>query len=312
MRFLVLGAGAVGGYFGGRMQQAGADVSFLVRPARYDRLKESGLVIRSKKGDATLKVAAVRTGEVRPDYDLVLLTCKAYDLDDAMEAIAPAVGASTSIVPILNGMRHLDSLQARFGAAAVLGGVARISATLGAGGEIVHHNPVAGLTAGERAAGQAPRPALVALGDVLGRAGIEGGLVANIVQDMWDKWIMLCSLAAMCCAMRGNVGEILASGEGEALMRETVAECQRVAMAEGHGPSEAALQGTLGMLTTRGSTFQASMLGDLERGGRIEADHVVGDMLVRARHAGLATPNLRFTFAALQAYESRRSLRGQR
>ena len=309
MKLLVLGAGAVGGYFGARLQQAGSDVTFLVRPQRQKSLAEHGLVLKSPKGDATLTIATVRADTARPDYDLVLLTCKAYDLDDAIAAIAPAVGPQTAIVPMLNGMRHLDVLDDRFGRERVLGGVARISSTLGPGGEIVHNAPFAGLFAGEREAGHPPRSALAALDRAVKAAGVDGGNRAGILQDMWDKWIMLCSLAAMTCAMRAPVGAILAADDGEALMRETVAECHAVAVAEGHDPGPEGLKAILDYLTVRGSKFAASMLYDLEKGGRVEASHVVGDMLSRARRAGLPCPNLRFAYAHLQAYEARTGIR---
>ncbi|QQS11171.1 MAG: 2-dehydropantoate 2-reductase [Rhodospirillales bacterium] len=307
MKLLILGAGAVGGYFGGRLQQGGADVTFLVREARAAALARDGLRIKSTKGDATLKVEAVTDGGRGGPYDLVLLTCKAYDLDAAIEAIAPAVGAHTAILPTLNGMRHLDVLDARFGAPRVLGGVARIGTTMAADGTIVHTSPFAALSYGERAATGAPRAALVALEAARKAAGFDGGLNADIVQDMWDKWLMLGTLASMTCAMRGPVGDILAATDGEALIRETIEECRRVASAAGHEPSAKALKIVEGILLVKGSLFAASLLHDLEKGGRVEADHIVGDLLARARAAGIATPNLRFAYAHLQTYEHRRA-----
>jgi 2-dehydropantoate 2-reductase len=309
MRLLILGAGAVGGYFGGRLAQAGADVTFLVRPQRAALIARDGLVIKSPRGDAVLQVKATTADTVRPDYDLVLLTCKAYDLDDAIAAITGGMSAQTTIVPLLNGMRHLDVLDARFGEARVLGGVARIASTLGPKGEVVHTSPFAGLSTGERKRGTPPRRALEALAAAMKAASIDGGLHADIIQDMWDKWIMLCSLAAMTSLMRANTGEILSADEGEAVMRETVAECQKVAVAEGHDPAATGLGPALANLTTRGSKFAASMLRDIEKGNRVEASHVVGDMIARARRAGVVTPNLRLALVHLQAYEAHLGVR---
>ena len=113
MRLLVLGAGGIGGYFGGRLAAAGVDVRFLVRPRRAAQLAETGLVIKSPLGDLTLPVKTVV--EAPPSVDAVLLACKAYDLEGAMTAIAPAIGPSTCIVPLLNGVRHLDHLMAHLG-----------------------------------------------------------------------------------------------------------------------------------------------------------------------------------------------------
>lgn len=309
MKVLVLGAGAVGGYFGGRLHQGGADVTFLLREARAAKVGKEGLVLKSGKGDAVLPVKTITRGGDGGPYDVILLTCKAYDLDSAMDAIAPAVGAQTTIVPMLNGLAHLDTLDRRFGPEKVVGGLARIGAVLGPDGEVRHTSPFAAISFGERS-GKPARPSLTALDAACRKAGIDGGLNANIDQDLWDKWIMLASLAAMCCTLRGTTGDIMAAEDGEALMLETVEECRKVAAAEGFDPGEKGIANLKTYLTQRGSGFAASMLGDLERGGPIEGRHVIGDMLARARRHGIAAPNLRAAYAVVQAYEARRARGG--
>jgi 2-dehydropantoate 2-reductase len=309
VKILILGAGAIGGYVGGRLHQSGADVTFLVRAPRRERLERDGLVIKSTKGDITQKVKTVLNGAEGGPYDVVLLTCKAYDLDSAIEAIAPAVGANTTVVPLLNGMRHIDTLAAKFGDAKVVGGLARVGVTMSPDGAIIHTSPFAATSFGERGA-TAARPALVELDAAIKKSGVEGGLHKDIVQDLWDKWIMLCSLAAMSCLMRGTVGDILEAAEGQAIMLETVEECRKVAAANGGDPGDKGMQTVRGYLTQKGSRFAASMLHDLEKGFMVEADHVVGDMIARARKAGIATPNLRVAYAHLQAYQARRARGG--
>jgi 2-dehydropantoate 2-reductase len=309
MKTLILGAGAIGGYVGGRLHQSGADVTFLVRAARRERLAGDGLVIKSTKGDITQKVKTVLTGAEGGPYDVVLLTCKAYDLDSAIEAIAPAVGPNTTVVPLLNGMRHIDTLSAKFGAARVVGGLARVGVAMTADGTILHTSPFAAISFGERD-DKPGRAALVELDAAIKKSGVDGGLHRNIVQDLWDKWIMLCSLAAMSCLMRGTVGDILEAGEGQAVMLETVEECRKVAAAAGCDPGEKGMQTVRGYLTQKGSRFAASMLHDLEKAAMVEADHVVGDMIARARKAGIATPNLRIAYAHLQVYVARRARGG--
>jgi 2-dehydropantoate 2-reductase len=309
VRTLILGAGSIGGYVGGRLQQSGTDVTFLVRAPRRERLERDGLVIKSTKGDITQKVKTVLNGSEGGPYDIVLLTPKAYDLDSAIESIAPAVGPNTTVVPLLNGMRHIDVLAAKFGNAKVVGGLARVGVTLSPEGAILHTSPFAAVSFGERD-GKPPRPALVELDAAIKKSGIDGGLHKNIVQDLWDKWIMLCSLAAMSCLMRGTVGDILEAGEGQAIMLETVEECRKVAAAAGGDPGEKGMQNVGGYLTQRGSRFAASMLHDLEKGSMVEADHVVGDMIARAQKAGIATPNLRMAYAHLQVYVARRARGG--
>lgn len=309
MKILILGAGAVGGYFGARLHQSGSDVTFLLREPRAAKVAKEGLVVKSPKGDATLPVKVITKGGDGGPYDLVLLACKAYDLDSAMTAIAPAVGAGTTIVPMLNGYAHLAVLDKKFGADKVAGGLARIGGALGPNGEVMHTSPFAAVSFGERD-GKPARDSLKTLDAACKKAGIDGGLNNNINQDLWDKWIMLTSLATMCCTLRGTTGDILAADEGATLMAETVDECRKVAAAEGFDPGEKGIAGLKSFLTQGGSGFAASMLGDLEKGGAIEGRHVIGDMLGRARKFGIAAPNLRMAYAVVQAYEARRDRGG--
>ena len=309
MKILILGAGAIGGYVGGRLHQSGADVTFLVRPTRQQLLQRDGLVIKSTKGDITQKVKTVLKASDGGPYDIVLLTPKAYDLDSATEAIAPAVGANTTVVPLLNGMRHLDVLDAKFGKDKVVGGLARVGVAMSAEGMILHTSPFAAISFGERD-GRTPRTSLVELDAAVKKSGVDGGLHGNIVQDLWDKWIMLCSLAATNCLMRGSSGDILEADEGRAIVLETVDECQRTAAAAGYDPGEKGTQAIRGFLTVKGSRFTASMLHDLEKSAMVEADHIVGDMITRAKKAGISTPNLRVAYAHLQVYLARRARAG--
>jgi 2-dehydropantoate 2-reductase len=122
MRYLVLGAGAIGGYFGGMLLRGGADVSFMVRPKRAVQLGERGLIVNTPDGDIKCSAKAMLPSEVDGHYDVVLLACKAYDLDSATDAIAPAVGDSSVVLPFHNGINHIDSLIDRFGQHRVLGG----------------------------------------------------------------------------------------------------------------------------------------------------------------------------------------------
>jgi len=309
VKTLILGAGAIGGYIGGRLQQSGADVTFLVRPARREALAKNGLVIKSAKGDITQKVKTVLKGGEGGPYDIVLLTNKAYDMESAIEAIAPAISLNTTVVPLLNGMNHLDVLDAKFGAAHVAGGVARIGVALSPEGEVRHTSPFAAFSVGERG-GKPARPVLIEFAAAIKKAGLDGGLHENIEQDLWDKWVFLCTLAALCCLMRGTSGDILAAEEGQAIVLETLEECRKVAAASGFEPSEQGLGFARQALSQKGSLFAASMLHDLEKGAMVEADHVVGDMIARGKKAGVATPNLRLAYAHLQVYLARRARGG--
>ena len=307
MKLLILGAGAVGGYFGGRLAQSGADVTFLVRPQRARKLAGAGLVIKSPLGDAQIPVRTVLQESVRPDYDLVVLSCKAYDLDASIASISGAVGPDTLILPLLNGMAQLARLEQVFGKARVLGGTCYIASTLDTDGAIRHMSQFQGISCGVRPGNLARAAGLLEeLAQAYARVPLECKISPDIEQDMWEKFVLLASLAAMTCLMRASVGEILAAADGEALMREVLATCVAAAGAAGHAPRAESLKRTENMLFARGSAFTASMLRDIEGGGRVEADHIVGDMLGRARAAGSDARLLAAAYCHLQAYEARR------
>lgn len=312
MRILVLGAGSTGGYFGGRLAQVGVDVTFLVREGRARQLRERGLQIRSPLGDADLPVAHALAAELpalvaRQSFDLVVLSCKAYDLDGSLDAIAPAMCAGATLLPILNGLRHYPLLDQRFGAARVVGGLCFISATKGPDGEVLHLAPPASITFGERhSPGRSARTQVLA--SLFVQAGVEHVHSADIASEQWTKFSFLAALAAGTCLMRAPVGRIVSSEGGDAFMRALYAECLAVAAAAGQPVSAAERGRALGVLTAAGSPIKASMLRDLEAGQPVEAGPIVGDMLHRAQAAGLDAPLLATAWCQLQAYESGREI----
>jgi 2-dehydropantoate 2-reductase len=311
VKILVLGAGATGGYFGGRLAQAGADVTFLVRERRAAQLAVDGLVVKSPHGDFTLRVPFVTQAQAKPEYDLVFLTAKAYDLDAALASIRPAMGPAAHVLPLLNGLAHLDRLDAEFGAPVVLGGTCHIAGTMTPAGEIRQLTPLHRIAYGLRPrTSPEARAKLEALHAAYRRTPIDAVLADDIMLELWEKYVLLTTLAAMTCLMRASVGDIMAAGEGEALMEEAFQACVRTAAAAGHPPREKALAGARKFLFERGSAFTASMLRDMESGSRTEADHIVGDMLKRARAAGVDPGPLRAAYAHLQAREARREREG--
>ena len=302
-RFLVLGAGAVGGYFGGRLAEAKADVTFLVRPARAAALNHHGLAIDSPFGDLRVPVRVATADTLSGVFDTVLLAAKAYDLEQAIAAIRPAVGPETAILPVLNGLVHLDRLDAAFGRERVLGGVAYIAATMTAEGTIRHLNRVHGITFGERLGAISQRVDTIAR--AFAATSVSASASENIMLDMWEKFVMISSLAGMNCLMRGSVGDILAADDGEHLTLELLAECEAVATASGFPPRAAHRQQCRAMLTEPGSNFSASMWRDLEAGLRTEGDQILGDMLRRARANEIVTPLLQTAVCHLQVHERR-------
>lgn len=306
MRMLFLGAGGTGGYFGGRAAQAGADVTFLVREARAEKLRRDGLRIKSPQGDATLAPRLVTAGALGGPYDVVVLSCKAYDLDSAIEAIRPAMGEHSVVLPIMNGVRQYDVLDQAFGAHRVLGGLCQISATLGPEGEVVHMGMHATLVYGERAGD--PRSArCTAIEQALQGVSFSARLSTQIYQDVWEKYVFLTTLAAATCLMRGPVGRIVSADGGDAFMRTLLRETQQVAAANGHPVRPDADAAALKVLTDPASPTTASMFRDLSQGGKVEADHLVGDMVRRAQALGLDTPCLDIARIHLQVYEAQRA-----
>jgi|SRR5579862_57892 len=309
MRILVVGAGAVGGYFGGRLLEAKRDVTFLVRPRRAAELASSGLRIRSRFGDVVIPhPATVLAENLHETFDLILLSCKAYDLDDAIKSFAPAVGANTAILPVLNGMRHLDLLDARFGKERVLGGQCLIAATVNEQHEIVHINDLHDLSFGERDGRLSDRVKEIA--GLMQGARFNSRASQEIVLEMWEKWTFLASGASSNCLMRATVGDICASPGGTEYVLGVLEECRSVAEAEGYSVRKASFDRSRAMLTMAGSTLSASMLRDIERNGPIEADHIVGDLIRRGREHGLLTGAnsfLKIAYTHMKAYEARRA-----
>ncbi|MDB6087014.1 MAG: apbA [Gammaproteobacteria bacterium] len=309
MRVLVVGAGAIGGYFGGRLLQAGRDVTFLVRPRRAAQIADSGLIIKSPHGNVSLrKPATILSENIGHPFDLVLLSCKAYDLEGAMQSFAAAVGPETMVLPLLNGMRHLDMLDERFGRSHILGGQCVIAATLDSQHAVVHLNDIHKLTFGERDGTLSDRIHRVAR--VLDNAGFDASLSDHIMQEMWEKWVFLATLASVTCLMRAPIGDVVASPKGKELIRSLLEECRAIAEGAGHAPQAAFLDQARAALTAAGSSLTASMLRDVETNAPIEADHIIGDLLrrhrgsrpIRDRLSQLAT-----AYAHLKTYEARRA-----
>jgi 2-dehydropantoate 2-reductase len=302
MRILVVGAGAIGGYFGGRLLQAGRDVTFLVRPRRAAHLAKSGLSIQSRVGDFHDSAPPLVTEEgLAEPFDLVILSCKAYDLDGAIASFAKAVGPDTAILPLLNGMRQLDVLGDRFGAERVLGGLCVISATLDADGRIIHLNDLHSLTFGELDGTRSPRIERVA--SALIGAGFDARLSDEILQDMWEKWVFIAAAAGATCLMRAAIGDIVAAGAAD-LPSALLDECAAIAAHQGFPPRGPYLERTRATVTAPGSPLMASMLRDIEGGQRAEGDHILGDLLRRAAHPD-AHSLLRLADLHVRAYEVR-------
>jgi 2-dehydropantoate 2-reductase len=304
MRILVVGAGAIGGYFGGRLLQANRDVTFLVRERRAAQLRETGLVIRSPLGDLHVPgPPVVQSSQLRQPFDLILLSCKAYDLGSAIDSFAPAVGPATTVLPLLNGMKHLDTLDARIGAGAVLGGLCLISTALDKEGRILHLNNSHGLTFGERTGRRTERAE--AIFAQMNGAPFDGRLSDHILQSMWEKWAFIAAAAGITCLMRASIGDIHEAGGVESA-RQIYEECAQIAADNGFPPGSQSRQISLSTLTAAGSPLTASMLRDIESHGRTEVDQILGDLLRRRQSPATESSLLAMAHLHVEAYEARR------
>lgn len=305
MRILVIGAGALGGYFGACLVRAGRDVTFMVRPKRAVQLAQTTLQVRSPHGDFVVPAKTISPDAIRGPFDLILLGVKSYSLDEAMDQFAPAVGPDTAILPVLNGMGHIDRLTARFGARHVLGGVANISAGLDADGHVIHFIPLHDLIFGEVAGGTTKR--IHALEAVIGGAGFDARASDAVMHNMWEKFAQLGLGAGITCLMRASIGDILAAPGGRETMFALYDECRAVATAAGFPPRPNMVELAHKLITTEGSPLKWSMLRDIERGSTTEGEHILGDMVARARRLGIATPILDLARTHVAAYEIARA-----
>jgi len=305
VKTLVLGAGGIGGYFGGRLAEAGRDVTFLVRPGRREQLARDGLVIESVNGNAKIPVKTVVAEELAPGYDVILFTCKAYDLDSAMDAIAPAVSGSAAIVPLLNGLAHFETLDKRFGRDRVMGGTAQINAMLRKDGVVVNSDALHRIIFGERDKSESARAK--ALAAEFAGAKCEAKLSPDIEQELWEKIVFLSALAAATCLFRGNVREIMAAPGGKEAMLRLMKANTEIATKAGRPPRANVIQASTERLTDPQGLWSASMMRDMEAGNRVEADHIVGWMLNKARELGVDDGMLSVAYTHLKTYEARRA-----
>jgi 2-dehydropantoate 2-reductase len=305
MRILVVGAGAVGGYFGGRLMQAGRDVTFLVRAQRAEQLKTRGLQIISPHGNLQLQPELIGSAELHEPFDVILLGVKSYALAGAMNDFAPAVGPETMILPVLNGMRHLDLLVERFGKHAVLGGVCVVATEIDEQGRIQQLADFQKLNYGELDSQNSPR--LQRLHDTMNGAGFDAAISTHILADMWQKWVQLATLGSINVLMRGNIGQIAAIPSGAAVALQLLSECSSIAGACGYPSAPAFLEQQSAQLTAPGSQMTSSMYRDLLKGAPVEVDTILGDLLEHGQRRGLATPLLQAAFVNLSIYQRGRA-----
>ena len=299
LRFLIVGAGAVGGLIAARLTGAGYDVTVLALPRSAARLREGGLRIASGDGTRVLRPAVVTAAELTSGYDAIVLAVKSGDLDAVMADIEPAVQPPAVIVPFLNGMAHVEPLTGRFGSA-VLGGVLRIATQLQDDGTIRVLTPQFEVELGELDGSPSTRADRLA--SAFKDAGADVTVPGSIVDAMWAKWVFIASLGAVTSLMRATVGAIAAVPGGQRFAQSVLAEAAAAAAACGHPVPAGPLHVTEQVLTAAGSPVTSSLTRDLIAGRRTEVEAVLADLAARGRAAGTATPLIDLAVLALRIH----------
>lgn len=304
MKILMVGAGAVGGLFGSYLHNhPGVELEWLVRPARLQQLQASGLTVVTPDHKRHFAPVLKTREQLQPGYDLIILTSKAYSLDSVIEDIRPIVSAETRILPLLNGLAHLDRLDQVFSPQQVLGGIAKTIATLADPHTVDVNNRFSSVTVGARCPEQ--QDFVGELSQLLVAAGVTLDDGSDIMAAMWDKFCRMSALGAANCLLQGTVGEYMRSDEGGDIALQLFAECTHTAALSGYPLADEAITGFRRAMTNPKSSFNSSMYRDLCQGLPIEGDHLVGDMLARARQHGMEAPILRVANAVLQTYQAR-------
>ena len=293
MKILIVGAGGIGGFFGAKLHQAGADITYLLREQRHQLIQSQGLTVETPRGSFTIQPRMVLANQLEPTYELIILACKAFDLESSIHSIAKA-SSKGFILPFLNGYSHLDALDRQFGKERVIGGIAHIAATISESGSVKQLTDLNSFTIGPRSPSQ--EAFAQELFTLCKKADFDSFYKENIEQALWDKWVFLATLAGMTTICRGSIGEIAATPYGKDLCRQMFAESCAIAAGEGYAITEMTQLSSLDILTKEGSPFTASMLRDLLAHKKNEYQHILGDLVDRASEHSIECPLLKIAY----------------
>ncbi|RFU67634.1 2-dehydropantoate 2-reductase [Peribacillus saganii] len=301
MKILVVGAGAVGGYFGGRLLEKGEDVSFLVRERRRQQLEEHGLVIKSIHGDADFIPSVLSEGDSAGPFDVILLSTKSYHLDGAIQSIREYVNKDTMILPLLNGISHVDRLVQEFGEDNVLGGLCFIEATLDRNGKVLQTSPMHELVFGERNGEKTKR--IQRLQETFSDTKSKFRLSENISQEMWHKYMFITGMSGITTLMRAPIGPIRDAKGGLATLRLLFAELGEIMRKINAPIADNIEEIQLKRIAQMGYEMKSSMQRDMEKGLSVEADHLQGYLLELAEKQKICAPILETIYTNLKVYE---------
>ncbi|WP_026691294.1 ketopantoate reductase family protein [Alteribacter aurantiacus] len=302
MKLLMVGAGAIGGYFGARLLEKGEDVTFLVREGRRKQLEKTGLHVDSIHGDIHVEPKLIEAGDhLKEPFDAVLLSTKAYQLDDAMEDIKPYVGKETMVIPLLNGVAHKDKLISVLGEERVLGGLCFVEATLNAEGHIVQRSSIHKLLFGERSGEKSER--VRALEACFSGTKSSFVLSKNIMSDMWKKYLFISTLAGVTSLFRSPIGPIREDPLGSETIRKTIHEAASIMQKLNAPLPEGVEDGIWDNIHSIEPTMKSSLQRDMEKGLSVEGDHFFGYLLEKAEEQRISAPTLKTIYANVRVYE---------
>ena len=299
MRILILGAGAVGGYFGGRMAEKGMDVTFLVREQKKQQLRQNGLVIKSPKGDLSMQPNLITINKVESIFDVILFTNKAYDLDEILQSPFPLKDGSI-VIPLLNGYAHMEKLKNKFPNARVFGGIAHIFSTLSKEGEIHHFNDVHSLTFGHLS--DADETDGKRFFDACCSANFSIKYSYNIKVDLWYKWILIATVAGATTLFNATIGEIASTEHGRSFINDLHKECIKIAKSKKIGVNADELAQQSQFLSNKNSTWNSSMRRDMLNNSKIECSHIFLELIKIADKNNVLCPCLKTVMTNGEVY----------
>lgn len=302
MKILVVGAGAIGGYFGGRLLEKGEDVTFLVRERRKKQLEETGLNIESANGDVQLVPKLITATEHAEEFDVILVSTKSYQLSGAIEDIRPFVNENTMVLPLLNGISHIDDLVEAFGEDAVLGGLCFIESTLDEKGAIVQASPVNQLVYGERNGKETER--ILRLKGAFDGTKADFVLSSDINQEMWHKYFFITAMSGITSMMESPIGPIRELETGQRTISAFMEELASIMRRIGAPIGDSIVQEQLAKINAMAPGMKTSMQRDMEKRQPLEADHLQGYLWKKGKEAEVETPILETIYTKLLLYQS--------
>jgi 2-dehydropantoate 2-reductase len=301
MRILVVGAGAVGAYFGGRLIEKGEDVTFLVRTRRKEQLDTTGLEIKSVHGDLKIQPKTITVEDGVEPYDVIILSTKAYHLKGAIDDIRPYVGSETMILPLLNGISHIDKLKYTFSDKNVIGGLCFIESTLDSDGRVIQTSPIHNLYFGERNGEKTDR--IAALQAVFDGTKANFYLSNHIEQDMWHKYLFITTMSGVTSLFRSPIGPIRKAEKGAETIKKVLDEVAAIMRKIGAPIADNIENLQYEKIQQMGYNMKSSLQRDMEKQLEVESDHLYGYLLKEAEKEGIAATILSTIYANLQVYE---------